>query len=54
VLLTTSNPQTVRDADLLNRLGIVSGLDHAPAADAHDGCGCGCSCASESAGASAA
>jgi len=54
VLLTTSNPQTVRDADLLSRLGIVSGLDHAPAADAHDGCGCGCSCASEAASASAA
>ncbi|WP_376712130.1 hypothetical protein [Bradyrhizobium hereditatis] len=26
VLLTTKNPQTDRDANLLNRLGIISGL----------------------------
>jgi len=33
VLLTTKNPQTVRDADLLDRLGINSKLDDVK----HDG-----------------
>jgi biotin synthase len=30
VLLTTKNPQTARDANLLARLGIKSHLDEAP------------------------
>jgi biotin synthase len=34
VLLTTKNPQTDRDADLLNRLGIKSKLDDAKSQDA--------------------
>jgi biotin synthase len=34
VLLTTSNPQRDRDADLLDRLGIKSGLDQAKQVDA--------------------